>query len=156
KEIARTYANIERFLAAHPELERLRQLYESVRGVGPVTSITITAEMGDMADFDDPRQAVAFAGLVPRMRQSGTSVHGQGGISKRGNKRVRTALYMPALNVKRFDTEMRAFAQRLHDRGKPAMVVIIAVMRKLLHILWGIAHSGQPRKIFSTKVENII
>ncbi len=156
KEIARIYHEIERFLDEHPELQRLRKLFETVDGVGPVTSITIVAEMGDMSNFRDPRQAVAYAGLVPRIRQSGTSINGRGGISKRGNKRVRTALYMPALSAKRFDHDLRAFAQRLHDKGKPVKVVITAVMRKLLHIFWGIAKSGQPRKIVVINAKNIM
>lgn len=156
QEIATIYATITQFFTTHPELDRLRQLFETVDGIGPVTSITIVAEMGDMANFDDPRQAVAYAGLVPRMRQSGTSIHARGGITKRGNRRVRTALYMPALSAKRCDSHLRAFAQRLHEKGKPAKVVIIAVMRKLLHILWGIAKSGKPRMNSSRNATIII
>lgn len=156
KEIVSIYREIETFLEEHPELQRLRKLFETVNGVGSVTSITMVAEMGDMSSFDNPRQAVAYAGLVPRIRQSGTSINGRGGITKRGNKRVRTALYMPALSAKKWDRDLKAFAQRLHDRGKPPKVVVIAVMRKLLLILWGIAKSGKPRKIFSTNAEIII
>lgn len=156
KEIDRIYQQIEVLLGEHPELQQLRELFESVNGVGSVTSLVVIAEMGDMSQFNDPREAVAYVGLVPRVRQSGTSVHSRGGISKRGNKRVRTALYMPAISAKRWDAELKAFALRLHVAGKPPKVVITAVMRKLLHILWGIAKSGQPRKIFSEKSKIII
>jgi transposase len=156
KEIDRVYRDIKVFVAEHPELDRLCKLYESVNGVGEVTSLVMVAEMGDMSQFKDPREAVAYAGLVPRVRQSGTSLFTRGGITKRGNKRVRTALYMPAISAKRWDQELKAFAMRLHIAGKPPKVVITAIMRKLLHIFWGIAKSGQPRKIFSTNNKIII
>ena len=156
REIERMQKEIDALVAEHPELNRLKELFESVNGVGPVTSLVMIAEMGDMSQFNDPREVVAYAGLVPRVRQSGTSVNVRGGITKRGNKRVRTALYMSALAAKRWDEDLKAFASRLHIAGKPPKVVITAVMRKLLHILWGIAKSAQPRKIFSIKSKIII
>ena len=69
----------------------------SIDGVGPVTAMTILAELGDLRRFERARQLTAFAGVSPRVIQSGTSVRGKTHMCKRGNGRVRQALYLSAM-----------------------------------------------------------
>lgn len=151
---------IERHIAEHvqkqPEIARQVALLQSQKGVGLITAVIIIAELCNIARFDRVQQFVSFVGLAPRKRQSGSSIDTNGGISKRGNAHVRAALFMAALTAKRCDPELKAFALRLHQRGKAKMVVVVAVMRKLLHILYGIATSGQPRRIGGQAVINNI
>ena len=66
-------------------------------------------------------------------------------ISKQGNARLRTALFMPALSAIRHDANVKAFYNALLARGKAKMQAIIAVMRKLLHAIWGMLHHRQER-----------
>jgi len=101
----------------YPELKRQRNLLDSIKGIGPLTAAKLMAEYGDMRQFDDVRQVVAFAGLNPRHRQSGTSIRGQTKISKMGRSSIRAALYMPAINAKRFNTLLRPFVKRLEAKG---------------------------------------
>jgi len=75
---------------------------------------------------------------------SGTSVHKKVRISKHGNAHLRRALYMPALVAIRHQPNLRAFYQHLRDRGKPKMVALIAVMRKLLHAIYGMFKHQKP------------
>lgn len=95
-------------------------------------------------DFQHARQVAAYAGLVPQERQSGCSVRGKARLSKRGNGRLRKALYWPAIVAMRHNPALAAFARRLREAGKPKMVVIAAVMRKLLHLAFGVLTHQRP------------
>ena len=81
---------------------------------------------------------VAFVGLNPKHRQSGTSVRGAGRISKTGDSELRKSFYMPAITSIKYNPLIKALAERLDKAGKPKMVIVIAAMRKLLHIIYGV------------------
>ena len=81
--------------------------------------------------------------LDPRPGKSGSSVRSPRRISKQGNARIRAALYMPALVAKQHDPNVKAYYEKLLAAGKPKMQAIVAVMRKLLHALWGMLHHRQ-------------
>jgi len=65
-------------------------------------------------------------------------------LCKRGNARLRKALYWPAIVAMRANPLLRAFAQRLRAAGKPTMLIVGALMRKLLHLAFGVLKSGRP------------
>jgi transposase len=127
-----------------PDLKRQRDLIKSIPGLGALTAAKLLAECRPLTDFTDVRQLVAFAGLNPSHHQSGSSIRKKTQISKTGNAAIRAALYMPAVVAQRFNPILRPFAQRLLDRGLCHMAVITAVMRKLLHLVFGILKSGRP------------
>src|SRR5262249_2929924 len=111
-----------------PKVQRLRQ----VRGVGPGLCATLLAGMPELGSLSDT-QAAALAGLAPYDDDSGQyrgARHIRGGRSKQ-----RTALYMAALSASRHNTILRAFYQRLINKGKPFKLAITAVMRKLIILL---------------------
>jgi len=85
-----------------------------------------------------PAKWVAHAGLDPRPYESGNSIHPPRKITKVGNKFLRTVLYMPALVAIRHQPQVKAFYDKLIAAGKNPRLAIIAVMRKLLHTIWGI------------------
>ncbi len=85
----------------------------------------------------DVRQWVAYAGLDPRHHTSGSSVEKKPRISKAGNQHLRRALYMPALVAIVHEPHLCAFYQHLLARGKCKMQALVAVMRKLLHAIFG-------------------
>lgn len=128
---------------AYPELARQHELLTSIPGVGDLTASALLGEV-DFAAFDSARQLAAHAGLTPSQRQSGTSVHGPAHLSKQGQVPIRRILFMPAMTAKRFNPTLRTFADQLKTRGKAKMVVTCAVMRKLLHLCYGVLKSGQP------------
>ena len=90
------------------------------------------------------RQLVAFAGLNPRQHVSGSSVHKTAHISKTGRASLRSALYMPAIVAKRHNPLLAACAARLQARGVSGRRLIVAIMRKLLHLVYGVLKSGRP------------
>lgn len=86
----------------------------------------------------------AFVGVVPRLRQSGSSVHGRARLSKRGSSRLRRGRYGPAVTALRCRPGMQTWAAGLRARGKCELQIIGAVLRKLLHIAFGVLKSGRP------------
>jgi len=90
---------------------------------------------GDLRRFHKARQLTAFAGVSPRIYQSGTSVNGRPRMCKKGSPRVRHVLYLAALTTIRGNNDLQRTYQRLLDEGKLPMVAIGAVMRKLLIVM---------------------
>lgn len=116
-------------------------LLASVPGIGKTIARTLLAEMPELGTLN-PKQAAALAGLAPYTRQSGTW-RGRTFIAA-GRTTVRTALYMGALVAARFNPTLRAFRDRLVASGKPKLVAIIAVARKLIVILNAILRDQKP------------
>ncbi|MCA9233649.1 MAG: IS110 family transposase, partial [Planctomycetales bacterium] len=80
----------------------------------------------------------------PRAHESGSSTHKPRRISKAGNRYLRDALYFPALVACRYDPNVKAYYDKLIERGKKPKQVLVAVMRKLLLAIWGMFKSNQP------------
>ncbi|MGA9993657.1 MAG: IS110 family transposase [Thiobacillaceae bacterium] len=120
-------------IARDKPLQRAFDLLISVRGIGQTSAVQILGELCVLAPNLSAKAWVKLAGLDPTRKQSGTSVLTQTRISKRGNAKLRAALYMPAMAARRHDPGLRAFADRLIDNGKTPMQALIAVARKLLH-----------------------
>ena len=146
-EIERQIEDLEEEIEEHVEESELGDqcsLLETIPGIGLQTAAIVVSELGSPEQFESARQAAAYAGLVPRHRESGTSVRGKPRMSKVGNGRLRRAMYFPAMTALRFNSAVKAFGDRLKERGKETMVVIGAAMRKLLHICYGVLKSGRP------------
>jgi ferredoxin len=93
--------------------------------------------------FDRAEAMLApYAGLSPRHRRSGTSIHGRTRLCKTGNSRLRKALYMPAIVALRFNPVLKVFADRFQAAGKHKRLIIGAVMRNPLVLAYGILRSG--------------
>lgn len=132
-----------------PELKRQDDLLQSIPGIGSISSSLVLSFMASK-EFRKAREVTAFLGLNPRHHQSGSSVRGKTRMSKMGDARLRCALYMPALVALKHNPDIRIFGQRLLTAGKPKMLVVGAVMRKLIHIIFGVLKSGTA---FSSRVE---
>ena len=86
----------------------------------------------------------AYAGLTPKQHTSGSSIHRPSRLAKTGNSRLRTLFFMPALVAIRFNPIIKSLVSRLEQRGKSRMVIVGAVMRKLLHLAYGVLKTGIP------------
>ena len=143
EQIKRTEALIRSHIDRHPGLRRQRELLGSIPGVGEATAAVPLAEVPDIKEYRSARRVAAFAGLVPRERQSGSSVRGRVRLSKIGNARLRKALYFRAVTALRCSPFFQAWAEGLRRRGKSKMAVIGAVMRKLVHLAYGVLKTGK-------------
>lgn len=144
KEIKEVEAQIKDLLKDNEELGKKANLLETIPGVSQKTAVAILAELPDVKTFKSAREAAAFSGLTPTVRQSGTSVRGKGSLSKAGNSQLRKALFMPTLVAQKHNPLVKEFCGRLADKGKAKMVVVAAGMRKLLHISFGVLKNEKP------------
>ena len=143
----------------------------AMRGVKLITAMTLVSELGDMSRFDNPRELMAFVGLVPSEHSSGKTRR-QGAITKSGNRHVRRVLiesawayrhkpfWSQSLRARARDVSepVRAIAwkaqKRLHGRygrlvhrGKVAQVAIVAVAREELGFLWAIGRQVMQEQL---------
>ena len=144
REIARTEGLLRSHIDSHPGLRAQRELLVSIPGVGEATAAKLLSEIMDVKLYEGARQLAAFAGLAPRLHESGSSVRRKARLSKAGAPRLRKALYFPAVVAIRHNPYVRDLSERLRARGKCPMQVIGAAMRKLVHIAYGVLKSGTP------------
>ena len=142
-EIARLSKAIRNHIDNDPTLKDKHRLLDSIPGLGERTTAVLLAFLAEPARFGNARQVAAFAGLDPRQHESGSSVRGKPRLSKVGHSFLRKALYMPAM-VALYRTDWgKLFRERLAARGKPPMLIIGAMMRKLVQVSYGVLKSGQ-------------
>jgi len=139
--IAQVEAEMKRVIQNTPHLKKDFDLLVTIPGVAFITAAVILAEMGDLRRFARARQATAFAGVTPRKTSSGTSVNGRPRLCKKGNPRVRQALYLAAMTAIRTKMPLRQTYEALIRRGKVPMVALGAIMRKLVTIMRAIVIS---------------
>ena len=125
------------------DLKAKRDLLKSIPGIGEATVAAILAELHMFERCDHVQKVVAFIGLAPRQFISGTSIKGKPRLSKVGHARLRKALYMPALASIQCNPIIQIFYHRLKENGKNGKVIVCAIMRKLVHLIFGILKSGK-------------
>src|ERR1035438_4794789 len=109
----------------------------SLPGVGQTSALQLLGELALVPVDAEVRQWVAYAGLDPCECTSGSSLAKRPRISKVGNRHLRRALYMPALTAAHHHPAFGSYYRALQERGKCKMVALVAVMRKLLHAVFG-------------------
>jgi transposase len=141
KELSQVETAIDDAVRGSPAWREKEDLLASVPGVGPQTARRLIADMPELGALDR-RQVAALAGLAPFTRQSGRwrgrSVIGGGRAS------VRSALFVAAMVAARHNPVLKAFADRLKAAGKPRIVALVAVARKLLTILNAVLRDKTP------------
>jgi len=144
QEIEQITQSIRDHIDGNDDLKKKRDLLDSIKGVGDVVIEAILSETNGFARFERIEQVVAFMGLSPKEKTSGTSVKGRPSLCKIGSARLRKALYMPALSASRCNPFVRALHQRLTAKSKNGMVIACACMKKLVHIMFGVLKTGKP------------
>jgi transposase len=137
QQIASIETEIQSTIDSDDDLRGKRDLIESISGIGEVTSSTILAETPHIEQFASSKALAAFAGVSPHIRQSGRSLSSTR-RTRIGKSAIRPALYMAALSALRCNPVIRTFADRLRKRGKTPMQIIVAAMRKLLVLVYGV------------------
>lgn len=135
---------IQQFLKLAPDLHKQVQLADTVTGVGPVTAATVIAELPPIQKVPQAAQAVALFGLDLIKKTSGSSVETPARLSRMGSRRGRKALYLPAVVALKWNPIVRALGQRLENKGRSGKYIIVAAMRKLLRLIYGVVKHGRP------------
>ena len=153
------------------QLASVVEALQALRGVAPIVAITTLSEIGDLSRFENPRQLMAYLGLIPSEHSTGKAIR-RGGITKTGNGHVRRVLveaahaYSYPARVSRFllkrqqglPQSVREIAwkaqirlcgrfRRLMAQGKPKTKVVIAIARELSGFIWAIAREVQLKSV---------
>lgn len=144
QQIAQLEQEVQRLSEQDDAQRQQLRLLVSIPGIGPLTAAKFLAEIPDVHAFAHAGQLAAYAGLCPKQHTSGASVRKKSTLAKTGNGYLRTAFYMPALAALRCNPIIQNFVRALKARGKAPMTIVGAVMRKLLHLAYGVLKSGKP------------
>ncbi len=142
QEIKNIELKIDQIITNNEDIKELVSNIETIPGIGKLTATAIIAETPDLKKFTSARDLAAYAGLTPKHKSSGSSIRGKSTISKMGSGRLRQALYFPAIVAKNHNPLFTKFAQKLGSKGKPTKVIIVAIMRKLLHLVFGVVKNN--------------
>jgi len=121
-----------------------QKLLRSIPGIGKVTAATLVAYVDDIRRFSSPEKLVAYVGLDCRVHESGTSIHGKGYITKRGNRYLRYILFNAAFIAKRRNPELKGYLQKKMSEGKHYFSALCAVERKLVHLIYAVWTRDTP------------
>ena len=132
-------------VASSEELTRDVQTLTGIVGVGETTALLVLSEAGDVEQFASAAAYAAHAGLNPVRRESG-AWRGRTSISKRGSTLLRSGLFLAASVASRYNPVLKAFRQRLLDAGKTKMQALVACMRKLLMLCYGVLRAARAGK----------
>jgi transposase len=143
KQIKALAKEIRKHMDGDDNLKGKQELLDSIPGLGERTIAILLAYYADLERFDNARQAAAFAGVDPRQHESGTSVKLKPRMSKIGHAFLRKSLYMPAIVALYRTAWGKRFRERLVAAGKPPKLIIGAMMRKLIHVAFGVLKSGK-------------
>jgi len=144
QELAQVDQQVAELVEQDETLRHNKALLRSIKGIGDKTAYKLLAELYDLPHYETARAAAADAGLTPAHFESGDTVRRKPKLSKVGKAAIRRILYFPAITAMRFNPLIRAFAERLRQRGKPEKVIIAAVMRKLVHLSFGVLKHQTP------------
>ena len=144
EQIASLECDIDDHIDRHPELKHDAQLLRTIPGLGNTTVAKVLAYAGDVRRFSSAKALAAFVGVTPKQRISGSSIKGRTMMSRSGHAPLRRALYMPGLVARRHNPVLKAFGDRLSAAGLAPKAVVGAVMRKLVHLIYGVIKSGKP------------
>ena len=118
-------------------IEEVHPHYMSIPGIGPLSAAVIYSEYGDISNFSNPGQMLAFAGIEPGINDSGTEAHG-GRMGKRGSSQLRYTLINCCLPLIRFDMTFATYYAKKRGEGKPHRVAITHVAKKLIRVIYAL------------------
>jgi transposase len=118
-------------------------LLMSIPGIGSKTSVMLICQTDNFTKFDNVKKFLSYIGMSPRTYESGTSVKGKGHITKVGNGRLRSLLYMCSWTAKRTNPQCVAVYKKMHTKGKPEKVIKIVIAHKLLRQVFGVIKHQQ-------------
>lgn len=135
RQIALIEKELHDLVKTEPELAQHLKHIKTAKGLGDITILTVLAETRCFELVSNQKQLTSYAGLDIVFNDSGLK-KGKTSISKKGNKFIRKALFMPALSACRANPKMKELYQRLVAKGKNKKLAIIAVARKLLLLIY--------------------
>lgn len=120
------------------------ELLRSIPGIGQTLAATLAAEIGDVGRFKNGKALVAYAGLDPRVRQSGTSLVRNTNITKRGSPHLRHALFLAAAIGQRHDADLKRWYEDRKKQGRSHTETTVANARRMAHRVFAVLKRKTP------------
>jgi transposase len=127
--------------------QALLKLLRTIPGIGPAIAPALVTEIGDITRFKGPRQLIAYAGLDPKIMQSGATLNRYGHLTKRGAPQLRHALFIAGSVAKTFDPSCRKLYEKKRAEGKRYKEATIVVARKMVRIIYAVWTSGRAYEL---------
>jgi transposase len=118
-------------------------LLQTITGIGPYVAASLIGEVQTMERFPTAKSLIAYAGLDPKIRQSGKVLNSTGKLTKRGSPHLRRSIFIAASVARQFDPSLKALYDKKRSEGKSYTVATCVVARKLLAITRRVWLSGQ-------------
>lgn len=112
-----------------------------VKGLGLMTIAKVLSETNAFALIQNGKQLTSYAGLDVVLKESG-KYRGKTRISKKGNHYLRMSVYMPAISAIKSNRKMKAYYNRMLEKGKPKKAAVVAIARKLLLLIYYLWENG--------------
>jgi transposase len=120
------------------------KLLESIPGVGKTIATILVAEIGDIENFKSAKALVAYAGIDPKVKQSGKGLKHNTRLTKRGSPYFRQALFQAATVSRQHDPELKAYYEKKRSEGKRYKEATVATSRKLLYRVYAVLKRQTP------------
>lgn len=146
EQIKETEKAIQTAIAADPDIQARMKTVCQMKGLGILTVATVVSEANGFTLFKNKAQLVSYAGYDVVENTSGTSIKGATKISKKGNHRIRKALYFPAFVAIKYNPEIKNLYNKVFDKTKLKMKGAVAVQRKLLVLIYTLYKNNQAYK----------
>ena len=120
------------------------KLLQSIPGIGETIAAVLVAEIGNIEQFKSGKSLAAFAGLDPRVKQSGKGLKHNTHLTKRGSPYLRQALFQAAVVGRQHDPELKAYYEKKRSEGKRYKEAVVATSRKLLYRVCAVLKRQTP------------
>lgn len=124
--------------------QRIKTLLMSIPGIGETIAATMILEIGEIERFGHAKSLIAYAGLDPKVKQSGKSLHHNTKITKRGSPYLRQCAYIAAYIAARHEPEMKIYFEKKRNEGKRYKEAVVACARKILNRVYAVWKRGTP------------
>ena len=139
---------------ATTDRSRDEELIDSIPGFSVKLSAVVHHELGDISRFKNARSLDAFAGLDPKVKQSGGKLHTSGRLTKRGSPHLRSALFMAAHVASMYEPELKTYYHKKKQEGRSHKEVCCIIARKLLHRIWAVIRDQREYVVKSEQQSN--
>ena len=128
----------ELFTLDNDQYKHIYNLITSIVGIGQAAANAMIIATDGFKNFENVKQLLKFFGIVPKEKDSGTSVRKKYGIAQSGIAYVRSVLYMAARSAKKHNLACIQIYQRQRNMGKPHKIAMVAVMNKLVRQVFAV------------------
>jgi transposase len=142
--IKKTEDKMQEIIAKNEELKTQNELIQTIPGVGPQTALYLILITKSFHSFENWRQLACYAGVAPFEYSSGTSIKGRTKVSHLADKKLKSLLNLCALNMKKYDPEIKTYFDKKVEEGKPKMLVINNIRAKIISRVFATIKRGTP------------